>query len=197
LSEKSIMANCPMCKKILILDVEQELFTHSKDYPIPFIIEHCDKPLIVYIDADYKVRGIQPVFNILERKNIEVERNHIKAKAITPDFISTIKSEEKIILTCEYDCDSLKTTIMPNVLEKQIIRNIAKYKEISIAILLDKLSNLEKALNRKIDQETILKITEKYIKKGIIKQQFVKFQKDFTNVNNVELSKEEIEDSNF
>jgi hypothetical protein len=191
------MANCPVCKKILILDVDQELVSHSKHYPIPFVIEHCDKPFIAYVDAHFKVRGIQPVFNILERKNIKVDENHIKAKPLTPEFISKIKAEEKIILTCDHDCDSLLKQQIPNVLEKQIVRIIAEYQEISIAILIQNLSNMEKVLNRKIDQETILKIAEKYIKKGIIKKQVVKFQRDFTTIRDLKLQEERIKNSNI
>ena len=74
---------------------------------------------------------------------------------------------------------------------------IAKYKEISIAILIKELSNIEKAINRKIDQDAILKVTEKYIKKGIIKKQIVKFQKDFIEFKDLELPKEGVKDTNI
>jgi len=191
------MANCPHCKKIIIFDINKELVSRSNSYPIPFVIEHCKKTLIAYVDAHFKVRGVQPVFNILEKKNIQVENNHIKAKLMTSDFISNMSSEEKIILTCDYNCDSLKKQNIPNILEKQIIMIIAKYKEISIAILIKELSNIEKAINRKIDQDAILKVTEKYIKKGIIKKQIVKFQKDFIEFKDLELPKEGVKDTNI
>ncbi len=191
------MANCPECNKIIIFDIDRELVSNSKHYPVPFVIEHCEKTLIAYVDAHFKVRGVQSVYNILKKKNIQVEHNHIQAEPLTPEFISNITSEEKIILTCEYHCDELIKKNIPNILEKQMIMNIAKHKEISIAILIKNLSGMEKALNRTIDQDTILKLVDKYIQKGIIQKQIVKFEKDFSTLKDVELPKGGIEDTNF
>ncbi|MFW9882435.1 MAG: GTP-binding protein, partial [Candidatus Thorarchaeota archaeon] len=102
----------------------------------------------------------------------------IIATPITFNFLKNLTEEERIVFICTVDYESVDQSNIPNVLEKNIIKNIARYKEISLAILMSKIAPLEKALNRKIDKNTILKITDKYIQKGQIKKQFLKFDKD-------------------
>lgn len=183
----SILVSCPICKKIIIFDIEKEQISTSQKFPVPFVIEHCEKTLIAYVDAKFKVRGVQPVFNILEKKKVQVQENHIKAEPITPEFISNISSEEKEVLTSNLDCEALKEQKFPNVIEKQILMNIASHKEISIAILIKNLSHLEKAMNRSIDREMILKIVDKYIEKGLIKKQIVRFEENLSKIKDLKI----------
>ncbi|MFX1314805.1 MAG: hypothetical protein ACFE9T_03010 [Promethearchaeota archaeon] len=173
--KKSVLASCPVCKNTIIFDVEKDLILNSHKYPIPFVIEHCDRTLITYVDAQFNCRGIESVYNIIDKKKLEVVHDHIKAEPINSEFIDKMSSDEKIILICDSGYDLLSKEEIPNVLDKQILMTIAKHGEISLAILIKNLSNLEKALNRKIDRETILGIIERYIKKKVIKKQFLKF----------------------
>ena len=173
--KKSVLASCPVCKNTFIFDVEKDLILNSHKYPIPFVIEHCGKTLIAYVDAHFNCRGIESVYNIIEKKKLEVVQDHIKAEPINSEFIDKMSPDEKLIFICDTGYDLLSKEEIPNVLDKQILMTIAKHGEISLAILIKKLSNLEKALNRKIDRETILGIIERYIKKKVIQKQILKF----------------------
>ncbi|NHJ22299.1 MAG: GTP-binding protein [Candidatus Lokiarchaeota archaeon] len=129
-------------------------------------------------------QGLDEIFEYLINESFQEKGDKVVATPITPNFIKNLTEDEKIVFICDFDFESLDQSTFPNVLEKNIIKNIADSKEISLAILHSKLIPLEKALNRKIDKDTILKITDKYIKKGKIKRQFLKFDEDLETVNN-------------
>lgn len=86
--------------------------------------------------------------------------------------------EEKLVLTSNYDFDKLKTQQFPNVIEKQILLQISKHNQISVAVLLQKLSVVSKAINKPIDKDSLLKIVDKYIEKGVISKHTVKLEKE-------------------
>ncbi|MFX1279292.1 MAG: GTP-binding protein [Promethearchaeota archaeon] len=113
------------------------------------------------------------------------------ATPITVDFIQKLTEDEKIVFICNIDVETVDKSNIPNVLEKNVIKNIARYKEISLAILLNKIAPLEKALNRKIDKTTVLNITEKYIQKGQIKKQILKFDKDIEQFEKSNITQQE------
>ena len=179
----SVKTNCPICKKNIVFDVEEELFSNSTRFPIQFIIEHCDKAFIAYVDKNYEVKGLQSINNILDRNQIQTQ-----GEPISSEFFENITSEEKQVLSCNSDHDTLTKQQFPNVLEKQILLCIAKHEEISIAILLKKLIPLEKALNRTIDREVLLKIVDKYIDKGIINRNLIKFEKEKSNFDELKMN---------
>lgn len=129
-------------------------------------------------------QGLDELFKYLINEVFQDHGDKIIATPITPNFIKELTEDEKIVFTCNIDFESLDLSTFPNVLEKNIIKTIAKNKEISLAVLHSKLTPLEKALNRKIDKDIILKITDKYIKKGKIKRQFLKFDEDLETLNN-------------
>ena len=70
----------------------------------------------------------------------------------------------------------------PNVLDKQILLKISKNQEISLAILINELKDLEKALNRTIDREAVLKIVDRYVAKGTINKQLLEVSKDIEKI---------------
>lgn len=189
MSTKKIFAPCPLCKKTMTFDVDEAIITESKKFPVPFVVEHCDRTLIAYIDSNFKVRGIESVFNIFDKtkhKQEEIEEI-VHAEPITSDFVDKLTPDEKTIFCCSAGCDAILRERIPNILNKQILTTISKNKEISLAILLKKLEPLEKALNRKIDRATILKVLKDYLKKGIILQETLKFE---DGIKIVESSKE-------
>jgi small GTP-binding protein len=112
----------------------------------------------------------------------KVDGKKILATPITSEFISKLSEDERIVFIS--NIDSLDEAKIPNVVEKNIIKSILKHKEISLAVLITKLSPLEKALNRKIDRSTILKVTEKYAQKGQIKKQYLKFDAELESFKN-------------
>jgi len=165
---------CPICENSISFDVESGLFLNSTRFPIQFLIEHCNNSFIAYIDENYEIKGLQPINNILDR-------HQKQGGLVTSEFIESLSKEEKEVLCCSLDYESVKNQSFPNVLEKQIILQIAKKKEVSIAILMKILAPLEKALNRTIDQKTVLKIIDKYSEKGIINKKVIKFEKEKSN----------------
>ena len=58
MSTKKIFAPCPLCKKTMFFDVDEMIIKDSQKFPVPFVVEHCDRTLIAYIDSNFKVRGI-------------------------------------------------------------------------------------------------------------------------------------------
>ena len=123
------------------------------------------------------------MYNNLNIKESPENGGVINKKHITKDFIKNLSEDEKIIFICKIDCDSVDELKIPNIIERHIIFNIAKNKEISLAVLLKKLIEIEKALNRKIDRDTILKICDKYVQKGQIIRLYLKSKEDFNSLN--------------
>ncbi|MFX1572204.1 MAG: hypothetical protein ACFFB0_05610 [Promethearchaeota archaeon] len=183
----TIKSNCPICNKSIIFDLDKEFILNSERFPVQFLIEHCDKSLIAYIDKNFEIKGIESVSNILKNKN-QIQKDHIQGEPITPEFIQKIPLEEKLIVSSNYDFNYLKKQQFPNVIEKQILLQISKFNEISIGVLLQKLSVLSKALNRTIDQDSLLKIVDKYVEKGLINKYFMKFGKKKSDLNDLKIN---------
>lgn len=136
-------------------------------------------------------QGIDELLEYLTTQIFLDYNEKITATPITSNFLKRLTEDERIVFICTVNCESVDQSNIPNVLEKNIIKNIAKYKEISLAVLMSKIAPLEKALNRKIDKNTILKITDKYIQKGQIKKQFLKFDKDLDSFENSNIIQKE------
>ncbi|MFX1498615.1 MAG: hypothetical protein ACFFBH_13910 [Promethearchaeota archaeon] len=181
-------AICPICNQQIVLDLNRDFIEQSERFPVQFLIEHCNQSLIIYVDRNYEVKGIESIDNILERREYKTQNNHIPGEPINSDFFDKMSSEEKLILSSNYDLDYIKEQQFPNVLEKQIILQIAKFNRISVAVLLQKLSGLEKALNRKIDQDSLLKITDKYVERGIISKEKIRYEKEKSNFNDLNIN---------
>ena len=65
---------------------------------------------------------------------------------------------------------------------KQILLKISKNHEISLAYLIAELKGLEKALNRTIDRESVLKIVDRYVEKGTVKKQALEITEDIEKI---------------
>ena len=104
-------------------------------------------------------------------------------RPLTPIIFSNLSQDEKIVFICKIDCESFEVINIPNIIEKNILNTIAKFREISLAVLLEKLDPIGKALNRIIDRETVLKIVQKYIQQSHIKKLYLKTEKDLETLN--------------
>ena len=62
---------CPICNKQIEFGVEQGFLEKVERYPYPHMILHGNPihALIVYIDADFRIRGIETA------QSIEIQRN--------------------------------------------------------------------------------------------------------------------------
>ena len=67
----NLSQKCPICNKQIQFGVEQGFLDKVERYPYPHMILHGNPlhALIVYIDADYKIRGIETA------QSIEIQRN--------------------------------------------------------------------------------------------------------------------------
>lgn len=119
--------------------------------------------------------GVDEVFDYLSMKEF---LDYDKTMIATPITFKNMSEDERIIFISEIDSNSLEKINIPNVLEKNIIINIAKSKEISLALLLKKLAPLKIALNREIDRKIVLKVLEKYIQKRQIIKRYLEFEED-------------------
>ena len=182
----NVSCHCPICKKVISFDIKKDVVSNSSELPVQFLIEHCDQFLIAYVNQNYEVKGIHSISNILERNTNPIQKDGIQGIAITPEIIEKMALEEKLVLSSNSNYDSIMNQQLPDVLEKQVLLHIAKYDEISFAVLLKEISFLGKALNRKIDQDILQKIVDKYVEKGMINKQMVRFEKKQNNFNEIE-----------
>ncbi|MFW9865076.1 MAG: GTP-binding protein [Candidatus Thorarchaeota archaeon] len=130
-------------------------------------------------------KGFEELFEYLKETFVTYDEK-IVATPITSDFIRKLTEDERIVFIS--NIDTLDESKIPNLIEKNILKNIIKHKEISLAVLLPKMAPLEKALNRTIDKGTILKIVEKYIERGQIKKQYLKFDKEVESLDKNKMS---------
>jgi len=58
---KMINAHCRVCDKYLYIYVKNSLIENAEDYPVALVYNHGGHSLLIYIDADFKVRGAEIV----------------------------------------------------------------------------------------------------------------------------------------
>ena len=58
---KTIRVPCSVCINIFSIIVKRNLIEKAPHYPVPIVCTHLDHDLLVYIDKDYKVRGMSPI----------------------------------------------------------------------------------------------------------------------------------------
>jgi small GTP-binding protein len=152
--------------KIDLLDnqnnIREEALRLSKDRDFLFFETSC-------ITGD----GIVKLFNFLTVNSTQKPDEKIKATPISEEELRKLSSEERLILISKISCDRIEDCDVPNVIEKNILFNIAKNKEISLSSLMLKMAPLEKALNRTIDKEFILKIVDRFVEDGQVEKLFL------------------------
>ncbi len=134
--------------------------------------------------------GINELFNHLITNNFLDYKDRVKSRPLSSIRVEVLSQDEKIVFICKIDCESIEGINIPNVIEKTILMNVAKFKEISLAVLLEKLDSIGKALNRNIDRETVLKIAQKYIQQGHIEKLYLKTKKDLEKLNILNIVKQ-------
>lgn len=180
----TVRSNCPICNKTIIFDIDKEFILKAERFPVQFLVEHCDASLIAYLDENFEVKGIDPVNNIIKKK-AQTHNNNVQGVFNAHESNTEIKLEEKLVLSTNYDFDYLTKETFPNIIEKQILLQISKSNKIDIPTLLQKLSVLSKAINRTIDQDSLLKIVDKYVEKGVINKQVIKIEKKKPKLNDM------------
>ncbi|MFX1314807.1 MAG: GTP-binding protein [Promethearchaeota archaeon] len=152
-------------------EIKNRAMTLASDYKFTF-----------YETSALNGEGVNKVFNNIILKELDNYAEKIITKSMTQDLMKNLTDDERLIFLSKIDINSINDIEAPNFMEKHIIFNIAKHKEISLAVLLTELAPIEKGLNRKIDKETILKIIDKYVQKGQILKQFIKIENGFQSL---------------
>ena len=58
---KKINAYCRVCKKILSIFVKKSFINNSEDFPVPLVYSHKGHAILVFIDQNFDVRGVELV----------------------------------------------------------------------------------------------------------------------------------------
>jgi Ras-related protein Rab-1A len=148
-------------------DIKAKALALTNDHDFPF-----------FETSALTSEGINDLFDYLIMDEFLDHDIQITTKKNDSVKIEDLSHDEKIVFVCQVDCDSINNLNIPNIIEKNIVRNISKFKELSLAVLLDKLEPVGKALNRIIDRELALKILQKYIQKGNIEKHHLNSEKD-------------------
>jgi hypothetical protein len=180
---KRVHVRCPICSENFYIFIEAKIISEAKKYPVAFVLEHNNHTLIAYIDSNFIVRGVKSVLNLKGNLAPVMSQLDKNERSSAYGLLENMSLEERTIFYCQSGCEEFQKSNIPNVLDKQILNLILKHKEISLAKMLSNLSILEKALNRKIDERTILQILDKYMKQGLIIRHVMKTDKEFKSSN--------------
>ena len=178
---KDISTNCPVCRDKLFFKIDEELVLKSNKFPKAFTFEHCDRSLIIYIDAQFKVRGVDIAFKTAKKDESKafISDNSTKymiSKFIAKDFVESKPIEERTFYNNNSTREAIQHLSIPDLLERQLLNLIYKNNEISLDFLLKKSTFLENAMNIKINSNLIQKSLEKYVNENIISKRVLHFR---------------------
>ena len=172
IDESSLFLNCDEIPYILVgnkIDliesqspIREEALNLSKE-----------RKFLLFETSCFTGKGITDLFDFLSVNTMQKRDEKVKATPISEEELRRLSSDEKMIFISRISCDSIEDCKVPSVIEKSILFNIAKSKEISLSSLMLKIAPLEKALNRKIDKEFILKIVDQFVKDGQVEKLFL------------------------
>ncbi len=58
---KTIKARCRVCDKILPIHVKKSFIEKSEDFPVPLVYSHKGHAILIFIDRNFDVRGVELV----------------------------------------------------------------------------------------------------------------------------------------
>lgn len=166
---KKLATICPVCKDRVEFQCDTDLVEHAAFYPVACSFKHCQKTIIVYIDANYKVRGTETAYDLSDN----VEFRGLKSDSISIAAFVQPSIERRTIYSCLAGCESMMNESIPNIIEKQLLRHIHEKQKVSLAILADSVKGLEKAMNITIDYAFVKRLLQKYVTKGIISERII------------------------
>ena len=161
---KLVHPNCPICNKRLKIPISCHIVENSPSFPVGFSFKHCNQNLIIYLDANYSVRGVE-TSHIIE---IQEDSEGSKPFMLTIDVDDHKSVEERTFFFCNAGCEEAQKVAIPNLVEKQLLRVIHNTKGICLENLREKVLKLEKALNISITYDMIKNLLNKYVENGII-----------------------------
>lgn len=58
---ETIKAQCRVCDKVLPIHVKKSFIENSEDFPVPLVYEHAGHAILIFIDRNFDVRGVELV----------------------------------------------------------------------------------------------------------------------------------------
>ncbi|TFF99755.1 MAG: hypothetical protein EU541_04105 [Promethearchaeota archaeon] len=58
---ETIKARCRVCDKILSIHVKKSFIENADDFPVPLVYEHAGHAILIFIDRNFDVRGVELV----------------------------------------------------------------------------------------------------------------------------------------
>jgi hypothetical protein len=164
---KAISTNCPICNSKMDFKINPEIVQKAKNYPVAISLMHCNFTIIVYVDANFRVRGVESAVTF---QNSEASVKKYKIPELKPES----EFEDRVYyIRNRSHADFLQMDI-PNLLEKQILLTISKNEDyISIRELMEKMKKVGKALNLNVNEALIEKVVSKYTKEGLISKYII------------------------
>ena len=159
---KSISTHCPICNNKIEMKINSDTVTKAKNYPIAISTMHCNFTIILYIDANFKVRGVESAV----KYDDSVES---ASKRKIPELKNENDFDERVYYTSNRSNQEFLEMPIPNLLERQILLTISKKRDyVSIRELKEKMKKVGKALNLIVDDDLIERIVTKYTQNGLI-----------------------------
>jgi len=162
---KTLSFTCPTCKTQVNFQLNEHFIASATKYPIPISIKHCTKVLIVYIDANFKIRAIESAFDLLDMDDLD----SMEHSSNSSNFVS---SNDIIAYTSKMDDDEIVYDNIQDLIEKKLLHNIFKNKKIQLNALVTLIKEYFDPFTTPIDLHALIKRKlEKYIINGLILEQ--------------------------
>jgi hypothetical protein len=180
-SIKQIRTVCPLCGEQIKFSIDEQLIRETQKLPVAVTFEHCNRILIIYLDAHLQVRGIDPAFKVNSNNNDSkdaIDSLHL-TEVVDRDFIYKKTIEERTLYRVNSHRDAINRQASPDIFEKQLLNLLYKHKELSLYELLQEALILERALNIKVNYNLIERILKKYVDQNLITKRLLEFREEF------------------
>ena len=180
---KQVRSICPLCGESFKFSIDQRIIKETHKFPAAVTFEHCNRILIIYIDSNFQVRGVDSAFKVNSNENRNYRENIIDGSPLTEiidkDYIYQKTIEERTLYRFNSRLEAINRQEIPDLFEKQLLNILYKQKELSLYELLQEALILEKALNIKVNYHLIQNALEKYVKQNVIIRRILNFREDF------------------
>ncbi|MFX1442761.1 MAG: hypothetical protein ACFFHV_05050 [Promethearchaeota archaeon] len=178
---KEIRSVCPLCGEHIKFYIDEKLIKETHKLPAAVTFEHCNRILIIYLDAQLQVRGIDSAFKVNSDNNYSENSidGSLLTEVISRDFIHNKTIEERILYRVNSHRDAINRQAIPDIFEKQLLNILYNQKELSLFDLLQEALILEKALNIKVNYSLIENALKKYVDQNLITKRILEFREDF------------------
>ncbi|HME53333.1 MAG TPA: hypothetical protein VKM55_14010 [Candidatus Lokiarchaeia archaeon] len=162
---KTLSFICPTCRNQVYFHINEHFITSATKYPIPVSIKHCMKVLTVYIDANFKIRGIESAFDLYDVNDLDSAEHSLRSSNLSAN-------NDHITYASKMEDDEIVYDNIQDLIEKKLLQNIFEKKRIDINALVTLIKEHFDPFNTSIDLHALIKRKlEKYIINGLILEQ--------------------------